>query len=75
MTLRVGQDVVISAGMWVHSQSPTQLVMDRWTKIMIIKPVKARIESISADGWLILVDDSSKVRYKAWSTALEPCNG
>jgi hypothetical protein len=68
---RVGDEATIAVGMWVHSQTPTQLVMDKWTKVMILKPVKVVIEGVGDDGWLMLLDKSSLVRYKAWPTVLE----
>jgi hypothetical protein len=66
-----GQKVKLKSGLWVYSQSASQRLMDRWTKIQIIAPVNAHIESVCADGWLILLETAKNTRYKTWPTALE----
>ena len=38
---------------------------------MVLRPVHVQIEAIGDDGWLILVDKKSGIKYKAWPTVLE----
>lgn len=70
----VGQHVKIRAGVWARFQ-PVGAKPDKWERSQLSKPVRATIEAVGNDGWLIVVDVARQARYQVWPTVLEVVNG